>query len=140
MVCRYCMGMMSPPLAAAGGGDSVGPIHSAARPGVDSRSAGGWRGDGRRHSPCERFGALAEDREVVGVRIDPLALPSGDLAHDPDLLQDRDRVTDRGRRKPDVLRDRGYARQGARLEQLVHPERSEEHTSDLQSLMRISYA
>src|SRR3546814_13275105 len=95
MVCRYCMGMMSPPLAAAGGGDSVGPIHSAARPGVDSRSAGGWRGDGRRHSPCERFGALAEDREVVGVRIDPLELPSGDPAHDPDQIG-RASVRDRG--------------------------------------------
>src|SRR3546814_7641343 len=44
-----------------------------------------------------------------------------------------------GERGPVGLREGGRGlRQGLRL--LRHPERSEEHTSELQSLMRISYA
>src|SRR3546814_1784859 len=66
------------------------------------------------------------DAEVVGaVRRRPPSQPDGILLHPP-----------RGRSRPPGLR--AQAAPGA--EPLARRSRSEEHTSELQSLMRISYA
>src|SRR3546814_10204144 len=55
-------------------------------------------------------------------------------------LYARRRRTDAGRRRPTRPPARGQVRRDAGARKQAGDERSEEHTSELQSLMRISYA
>src|SRR3546814_2419582 len=86
---------------------------------------------------------VPDDRELRSIEADePAELTQPLILH---LLSERLEVRPRGREIEALARLQGAARVGARRGRIerIHvllAERSEEHTSELQSLMRISYA
>src|SRR3546814_2914896 len=101
-----------------------------------------WSSDVCSSDLAHQLAQLA-DGEVLAVAFAPADLPailSGVVAvaqRGVHLLVDLDELGSARDRQPDGLEDRGG---GVEIRELAQQPRSEEHTSELQSLMRISYA